>query len=128
MGAGAEAGFPLPAAEVPKGARRVRHPPPPLTRDAYTLGEFLEELVKPSGAARAVRVHKRRARYSIGGCMAEASDLEVNGRAARTIAVESQDPSAVVAAVRDLGLAGHVNVSYPRGLAALVDATPVATR
>jgi exopolyphosphatase/guanosine-5'-triphosphate,3'-diphosphate pyrophosphatase len=83
--------------------------------------------VKPSGAARAVRVHKRRARYSIGGCMAEASDLEADGRAARTIAVESEDPPAV-AAVRDLGLAGHVNVSHPRGLAALVDATPVATR
>jgi exopolyphosphatase/guanosine-5'-triphosphate,3'-diphosphate pyrophosphatase len=57
--------------------------------------------------------------------MAEVSDLEVGGREARTIAVESEDPAAVTAVVRDLGLDGHVNVSYPKGLAALVDAAPV---
>jgi exopolyphosphatase / guanosine-5'-triphosphate,3'-diphosphate pyrophosphatase len=117
--------FPLSAAEVPKVFDAFGASPPPLTRDAYTLGEFLEELVAPSGAARAVKVHKRRVRYTMGGCMAELSDLEVEGREARTIAIESEDPSAVVAAVHDLGLDGHVNVSYPRGLAALVDAAPV---
>ena len=37
-------------------------------------------------------------------------------RVARTIAVESEDPSAVMAAVRSLGLSGQVNTSYPRGL------------
>jgi exopolyphosphatase / guanosine-5'-triphosphate,3'-diphosphate pyrophosphatase len=117
--------FPVTAAEVPRVFEAFGAAPPPLTRAAYTLGEFLEELVLPSGAARAVRVHKRRVRYTMGGCMAELSDLEVEGREARTIAIESEDPSAVVAAVHDLGLDGHVNISYPRGLAALVDAAPV---
>jgi exopolyphosphatase/guanosine-5'-triphosphate,3'-diphosphate pyrophosphatase len=119
-----KAAFPLSAAEVPKVFEAFGAAPPPLARDAYALGEFLEELVAPSGAARAVRVHKRRVRYTVGGCMAEASDLEVGGREGRTIAVESEDPAAVVAAVHDLGLDGQPNTSYPRGLAALTDAGP----
>ena len=53
--------------------------------------------------------------------MAEVADLEVDGRVARTIAVESEDPSAVIAAVRRLGLDGQVNTSYPRGLWARMD-------
>ena len=118
-------GFPLPAAEVRKVFDTFGVSPPSLSRDAYTLDQFLAELVEPSGAARAVRVHKRRVRYSPGGCRAEVADVEVDGRKARTIAIESEDPSAVVAAVRDAGLDGHVNTSYPRGLAELVDDGPV---
>jgi exopolyphosphatase/guanosine-5'-triphosphate,3'-diphosphate pyrophosphatase len=118
-------GFPLPAAEVRTVFDTFGVSPPSLSRDAYTLDQFLAELVEPSGAARAVRVHTRRVRYSPGGCRAEVADLEVDGREARTIAIESEDPSAVVAAVRDAGLDGHVNTSYPRGLAELVDDGPV---
>ena len=117
-------GFPLPAAEVPRVFDALGVPPPPLTREAYTLGQLLEELVEPSGDARAVRVHKRRVRYALRGCMADVADLEVDGRAARTIAIESEDAAAVIAAVREVGLDGHVNTSYPRGLAAVVDAAP----
>jgi exopolyphosphatase / guanosine-5'-triphosphate,3'-diphosphate pyrophosphatase len=117
-------GFPLPAAEVPRVFDALGILSPPLTRDAYTLDQFLIELVEPSDAVWAVWVHKRRRRSTLGGCMAEIADLQVDGRGARTIAVESQDPSAVMAAVRGLGLDGRVNTSYPRGLAALVDAGP----
>jgi len=38
----------------------------------------------------------------------------------RTIAIESEDASAVIAAVRGVGLDASVNTSYPRGLAALL--------
>jgi exopolyphosphatase/guanosine-5'-triphosphate,3'-diphosphate pyrophosphatase len=117
-------GFPLPADVVPRVFEAFGVTTPPLSRDAYTLDQFLAELVEPSGAARAVSVHKRRVRYRPGGCQAELADLEVGGREARTIAVESEDASAVVAAVHDVGLDGYVNTSYPRGLAALVDAVP----
>ena len=120
-----KAGFPLPAAEVARVFDALGVLPPPLTRDAYTLDQFLAELVEPSGAVRAVRVHKRRLRYTLADCMAEVADLEVDGRAARTIAVESEDPSAVMAAVRRLGLDGQVNTSYPRGLAALIEDGPL---
>jgi exopolyphosphatase / guanosine-5'-triphosphate,3'-diphosphate pyrophosphatase len=119
-----KAGFPLPVAEVSKVFDALGVLPPPLTRDAYTLDQFLHELVEPSGAVRAVRVHKRRVRYSVGGCQAEIAILKVDGRDTRTVAVESEDPSAVIAAVRSLGLDGQVNTSYPRGLAALTDVGP----
>jgi exopolyphosphatase / guanosine-5'-triphosphate,3'-diphosphate pyrophosphatase len=111
-----KAGFPLPAAEVVKVFDALGVLAPPLTRDAYTLDQFLAELVEPSSVVRAVRVHKRRQRYTLANCMAEVADLEVDGRSTRTIAVESEDPSAVMAAVRSLGLDGQVNTSYPRGL------------
>ena len=63
-------------------------------------------------------VHKRRRRFPLGGCMAEVADVEVDGRGVRTVAVEAQDPAAVMAAVRGLGLDTQVNTSYPRALAA----------
>ena len=109
-----KAGFPLPAAEVSRVFDALGVLAPPLTRDAYTLDQFLAELVEPSDAVRVVRVHKRRQRYTLANCMAEVADLEVDGRVARTIAVESEDPSAVIAAVRRVGLDGQVNTSYPR--------------
>ena len=119
-------GFPLPAAEVARVLDALGVVPPPLTQGAYTFDQFLAGLVAPSGVVRVVRVHKRRVRYTLGVCSAEVADVEVDGRAARTIAIESEDPSAVIAAVRGVGLDGHGNVSYPRGLSALVDAAPGA--
>jgi len=116
-----KAAFPLPAAEVVRVFDALGVSSPSLTRDAYTLDQFLAELVEPGGVVRAVRVHKRRRRYALAGCMAEVADLEVEGRVARTIAVESEDPAAVMAAVRNLGLDGEVNTSYPRGLWARLD-------
>jgi exopolyphosphatase / guanosine-5'-triphosphate,3'-diphosphate pyrophosphatase len=123
-----KAGFPLPAAEVVRVFDALGVSSPPLTRDAYTLDQFLAELVEPSGVVRAVRVHKRRQRYTLANCMAEVAELEVDGRSTRTIAVESEDAFAVMAAVRSLGLDGHVNTSYPRGLWARMDDGPSAMR
>ena len=117
-------GFPLPAGEVSKVFDALGVDPPPLDRDAYTLDQLLAELVEPGGGVRPVRVHKRRVRYTLGGCMAELSDVEAEGHGTRTVAVESEDAAAVIAAVRSLGLDGEVNTSYPLGLAALVDAGP----
>jgi exopolyphosphatase/guanosine-5'-triphosphate,3'-diphosphate pyrophosphatase len=117
-------GFPLPAAELSRVFDAIGVVPPPLTRDAYSLDQLLAELVKPAGALWPLRVHKRRVRYTLGGCMAERSDVEAEGHGTRTIAVESEDASAVIAAVRGIGLDGAVNTSYPLGLATLVGAGP----
>jgi exopolyphosphatase/guanosine-5'-triphosphate,3'-diphosphate pyrophosphatase len=119
-----KAGFPLPAAEVTKVFAALRLDPPPLRRANYDLEQFITELAVPSGRIRAIDVQKRRTRYTVGGCMAELSEVVANGKPTRTIAVESEDPAAVIAAVRSLGLGGYVNTSYPRGLAALLDETP----
>ena len=64
-------------------------------------------------------VHKERARFKIGGCMAELSELRTEHGATRTVAVESEDPDRVIAAVRELALVAPHNVSVPRKLKAL---------
>ena len=119
-----KAGFPLPADEVTKVFAALRLDPPPLHRASYDLEQFIAELAVPSGRIRAISVQKRRTRYTVGGCMAELSEVVADGKSTRTIAVESENAAAVIAAVRSLGLSGYVNTSYPRGLAALVDGTP----
>jgi exopolyphosphatase/guanosine-5'-triphosphate,3'-diphosphate pyrophosphatase len=113
-------GFPVSAADVSGVFDALSIPSPSLTQDAYTMDEFVA-LAKSTGAMRPVEVHKRRVRYELNGCMGELADVEVAGRTARTIAIESEDPSAVIAAVRGVDLDTHVNTSYPQGLAALLD-------
>ena len=119
-----KAGFPLPAAETAAVVDALGLPVPSLSRESYTLDQFIEEFVRRGGPIRAVTVHKRRARYTVGGCMAELSDVVANGKSTRTIAVESEDAAAVTRAVRELGLGGYTNTAYSRGLAALIDDEP----
>ena len=99
-----KAGFPLPATEVTKVFEALRLDPPPLQRASYDLAQFIDELAVPSGRIRAISVQKRRVRYTVGGCMAELSDVVADGKPTRTLAVESEDAAAVVALVRSLGL------------------------
>lgn len=119
-----KAGFPLPATEAARVFASLRLRVPALTRVSYTFDEFIEAFARPDGAIRTVQVHKRRTRYTVGGCTAEFSNVVANGKATRTIAVESPDADAVIRAVRELGLGGYTNTSYPRGLAALIDDEP----
>src|SRR5262245_38723706 len=88
--------FPLPAAEGAKVFAWLGLAAPQLARDAYSLDQFIDEVVAPGGVLHPVRVYKRRVRYSIGGCTAELTDVRAEGRATRTIAIEAEDPHAVV--------------------------------
>ena len=99
-----KAGFPLPATEAAKVLESLHLPAPPASRASFALDEFLDQFAAPGGAIRVVKVHKRRTRYSVGGCMAELSEVVADGKPTRTIAVESEDAVAVIQAVRDLGL------------------------
>jgi exopolyphosphatase/guanosine-5'-triphosphate,3'-diphosphate pyrophosphatase len=119
-----KAGFPLQAAAVASVFESLRLPAPSMFRTSYTLDEFIEAFAKPGGAIRVVNVHKRRVRYMVGGCTAEFSEVVANGKPTRTIAVESSDAEGVIRAVRELGLSGYANTSYPRALAALIDDEP----
>jgi exopolyphosphatase/guanosine-5'-triphosphate,3'-diphosphate pyrophosphatase len=115
-----KASYPLSAADVGRVFGVLRTPVPALGRAEYSLDELIDELVAPNPGLRAVEVHKRRRHYSIGGCAAELTDLEAGGTAVRTIAVESEDPQRVTAAVRELGLGPRRNVCLARGLKRLV--------
>ena len=111
--------FPVSREAVADLLAGLRVDAPPLDRDAYAL-EDLRPVVRASGALLAVDVHKRRARYTLGGCMAELSEIGTDMGSTRTIAIESEDPARVLAAVRSLGLGSRANVCMARGLKALV--------
>src|SRR5688572_20034263 len=99
-----KAEFPVAAADVARVFEALRQPLPALERADYTLDQFLDELIAPAESVAAVRVHKRRVRYTIGGCTSEVTDVVADGRQTRTIAIEAEDPDAVIAAVRGAGL------------------------
>jgi exopolyphosphatase / guanosine-5'-triphosphate,3'-diphosphate pyrophosphatase len=65
-----------------------------------------------------LRVHKHRAHYTVGGCMAELTTLRTEQGTIQTLAVESEEPERVRAAVRSLGLADRANTCMARGLKA----------
>jgi exopolyphosphatase / guanosine-5'-triphosphate,3'-diphosphate pyrophosphatase len=115
-----KAAFPVPAADAASVFTTLGAEVPSFARTAYTLEELVGELVRPSPDLLAVPVHKRREHYTIGGCMAELTEIRTDSRMTRTIAVESEDPTRVAEAVRELGLASYPNVNVPRGLKTLV--------
>ena len=119
-----KAEFPLGPTELARVFESLRLPLPAMSRASYTLDEFIEAFTGSGSAIRAVKVHKRRVRYTVGGCTSELSEVVADGKPTRTIAIESEDAQAVIRAVHDIGLGGYTNTSYPKGLAALIDDTP----
>jgi exopolyphosphatase / guanosine-5'-triphosphate,3'-diphosphate pyrophosphatase len=115
-----KAGFPIASAEVTKvfAALGVTCPTP--SRPAYTMEQFVEELVEPEPRLRRVFVNKRRSRYTIDGCMAEMTEVVADGKKIRTVALELEDPARVIATVRKVGLGGFKNINYPQGLKQLI--------
>ena len=112
--------FPLPPADVGIVLGALNLTAPTLERPEYSLDELLADLIEPRPELRAVKVHKHREHHTLGGCMAELSEIRTEQGAERTIAVESEDPHAVIETVRGLGLASRRNVCLPRALKALV--------
>ena len=92
--------------------------PPATRRDSYTLEQLVEELRESQPDLRTAPLHKKRLHYTIDGCMVEMTEVLVEGKMSRTLALESEDPELVVAAMRDLKLTGRENTSYPRWLGA----------
>ena len=112
-------GFPLPDAEAAKVCAALQVAPLP-HRDAHTLESMQAELTHPSRGVRAVPIHKKRQRYTVAGCLADLTEVVADGRATRTVSIESEDPARVWAAVVELGLERLENLSYPRGLKRLL--------
>ena len=74
--------FPLSRDEVGAALARLRVAAPPLDREAYTVEELLDAVVRPVDALLAVEAHKRRVRYTVGGCLAEICEIRTD-RASR---------------------------------------------
>ena len=116
-----KAPFPMSPADAAKVFAALNVPAPATPASGWTLDAFLALYAEPNGPVRVVKVHKKRTRFTVGGCMAELSEVTANGKPTRTVAVESEDAAAVIRVVRELGLGDYVNTSYPKGLSALLD-------
>ncbi len=115
-----KASFPLSGEEVGAVLAALRVDVPALPRSSYPLDAFVDELVRPHPDLLAVEVHKTRRHYSLMRCMAELTEVRAEQGVTLTVAVESEDASRVIRAVRELGLGSLPNVNVPRGLSALV--------
>jgi len=116
-----KAGFPLAREHVETVLEAMGAQGPALQRPFYTQQELIDEVIDPDPGLRAVNMTKNRVRYTINGCMAELSDIEIGTTGLRTIAVESENREAVLTAVRSLGLGDHLNHNYIRAITALFD-------
>jgi exopolyphosphatase / guanosine-5'-triphosphate,3'-diphosphate pyrophosphatase len=112
--------LPVPKADVAEALAGANASAPELDRETYTLEQLRDEVVGPSEDLITADVHKTRRRYTIDGAQAELTHVRADGRETETVAVESEDPAQVLAALRALGLGSVPNVSYPRGLTALL--------
>ena len=112
--------LPVPAADVAEALVGAEASAPELERETYTLEQLRDEVVGPSPDLISADVHKSRRRYPIEGASTELTHVQSDGRETQTVAVESEDPARVLAALHELGLSSVPNVSYPRGLAALL--------
>ena len=119
-----KATFPMQDEEVEQVCEALGVASLPPRAEGYAQADFVAELARIAPAVVAAPVHKHRVRYVIEGCTAEDSLATIDGRPVRTIAIESEDSAAVLAAVRAVGLGGYRNTSYARGLAALLRAEP----
>jgi len=113
-------GFPISAADVSKVFAMLEIAPPTLNRDSYTLDQFLSEVLGSHPEVSAVPIHKKRVRYTLDGCMAEVTDLLVDGVPVRTIAIESEDPDKVTAAVNAAGMQTLVNHNFVRAMTGIL--------
>lgn len=99
--------------------------PPPLSRERYTLEEFLEGLVRPHRELVAVAVSKRRFAFTVNGCITEWAEVWVNGAAIQTVAVESVDLEAILDARALLALEPYENVNYLLAIKRIIGMEPM---
>ena len=111
-----KAPFPLPASAVDSLRQALGLPAGSAADEGMTLERLLAELTASDGPVRTVYVGKARTRYHVQGCVAERTEVIVDGAVLRTIAIEDEDPNKVISAVRAMGLAHFPNISYPKGL------------
>jgi exopolyphosphatase / guanosine-5'-triphosphate,3'-diphosphate pyrophosphatase len=122
-----KAGFPLDASVITAQVfPALELKPPPLSKLAYQLDEFLDDVIGPIREIKVVRVHKTRYQFTIGPCATEYAQITMNGAPRDTMAVESVDADGVLALVKELGVVG-ANTSYIREIRGVLGIGTAAT-
>jgi exopolyphosphatase / guanosine-5'-triphosphate,3'-diphosphate pyrophosphatase len=88
----------------------------PLDRDTYDLAELA---AAAGSAVSVIPVHKTRRHGTYGDCMAELTDLRTTTQSTRTLVLESENPTQVLAAVHALRLPPQPNTSIIQALKSL---------
>jgi hypothetical protein len=99
---------------------------PDFKRDAYTLDQYLEELIIPHPELSAVNVFKQRFAFTINGCITEIAQLLINGAAIQTVAVELEDIDAIQKAKELLGLTEYENINYLLAIKRVIGMEPLS--
>jgi exopolyphosphatase / guanosine-5'-triphosphate,3'-diphosphate pyrophosphatase len=98
-----------------------------IARPSYTHVEFIRDLVRPHPDLAIVDVVKMRWRFTSEKYTAEFAEVGIAGDAtSETVAIESEDPAAVLRAIAKLGLNSHANINYVRHLKLMTGMTPRA--
>jgi hypothetical protein len=93
--------------------------------ERMSRSELLRLAAGPDRRLHRANVRKRRFRFSVAGCSTELDQLLVNGAAIESVAVESEDPQAVLEALAILRLEARENQSYPLALSRILGLTPL---
>ena len=84
---------------------------PELTKDTYTLEEFLG-MIDAHPDLQAVSVEKIRYGYMVNDTICETGDVYINGALVRTINSESTEDEDIKKTLADVGLEGVENINY----------------
>ena len=115
-----KAPFPLDDGAVAVAFAALGTGPPPTSGAVPGVEQLVADLVATRDDLRAADTHKSRRRSVVDGCMVELTEMSVEGRTIRTVAVESPDPDLVLRTISRLGLDGRPNTCVARGLKSLV--------
>jgi hypothetical protein len=116
-----EAAFPIDATLIAKQIFPVlRVDPTELRQQLFTAEVFVHTVVNPHPHLIAVELGKTRRRYVLGGCAAEFVEVEIDGSALHSVAVESTSPRAVLDAVSKLEIGGYPNINYVRQIKSML--------
>lgn len=117
--------FPVAAVTLREVFGPTMVPKPAALRDTLTRAELLEQVRRPGSLLYRAAIFKRRFLFSPSACRTEVDQLLVNGAAIQSLAIEAEDPQAVLALRAELGLDGRENVAYPRAIARIMGLLPL---
>ena len=129
---GLEQWDPLMKGEFPMGATILREEVfpafgvkmPKLTHNEYSLDLFLRDVIQPHPQIIPVQVFKRRFAFTVENCITELGEIQFNGAAQQTVAVESVDIEAILRAKDMLGLNEYENLNYLRSIKRVLGMEP----
>lgn len=90
---------------------------PVFDRKKYSLSQFIEEVVSIDPDLAVAYVWKTRHAYTVGDCITEIAEININGAFIKTICIEHEDPDKVMKAKEMIGIDPKTeNVNYPLAL------------